>query len=107
MGNQEEKHGRKGSIKVDYWDAGTSTSFEAKNYNVQNSKGIYRLIRNVTGQLNYRVNHLPPGSTQVIYVDVRGQNISRETWNKITERISKKAIKGAKYEVRRIVEVKD
>lgn len=39
------------------------------------------MINNVTKQVEQRIQHLPSGSRQTIFVDIRGQKISDDTLN--------------------------
>lgn len=70
LDGQEVKYGTKGSSRPDFC-IGTSCSIEVKNYDIQkNSRG---LIENVVSQALVRQQNLPPGMTQTVKIDVRGQ----------------------------------
>ena len=84
---EEVPYGTKGSIRVDYYTSGTS--IEVKNYNVETPQGRNNLIRNISRQAKERQQHLPPGTTQRIKLDVRGQNITRKELNDLLDRIMK------------------
>lgn len=82
---QQVPYGTRGSTRPEYYRPGTSV--EVKNYNVQTPQGRTRLINNVTRQAQHRAANLPPGTTQRVYLDVRGQNISRAELRQLTNDI--------------------
>ncbi len=52
--------------------------------------GKYNLVNNVTKQVEQRVQHLPSGSRQTIFIDIRGQNVSDDTLNYVFDSINNK-----------------
>lgn len=86
---EEVPYGTKGSVRPEGYKNGAS--LEVKNYNLVNKNGANNLINNVSKQINQRLDNLPSGTMQNIVVDIRGQNVSTETINKVVEGIKKKA----------------
>ncbi|MEQ6334287.1 hypothetical protein [Sphingobium sp. MK2] len=81
----EVPYGTKGSARPEYYNPGSS--IEVKNYSVETARGRSNLVRNVSGQAVDRARNLPPGTAQNVYIDVRGQNVSRTDLNAIISRI--------------------
>ncbi|GAN64152.1 hypothetical protein AA0313_1946 [Acetobacter indonesiensis NRIC 0313] len=70
-------------------DTATGESYEVKNYNIaKNSSG---LISNVIKQIIQRASQLPKDTQQNVVIDVRGQNVSRETAMTIVKKIIEKS----------------
>ncbi len=88
LNGQEVPYGTKGSVRPEYYN--NNHSVEVKNYNLENKNGKYNLVNNVTKQVEQRVQHLPSGSRQTIFVDIRGQNISDDTLNYVFNNINNK-----------------
>jgi hypothetical protein len=86
---QEVKYGTKGSSRPELYRPGDSV--EAKNYDVTTSAGRSRLVSNVTGQAKQRLTNLPPGTTQAVTVDVRGQAVTPETLDALASRIASRS----------------
>jgi hypothetical protein len=87
----EVPYGTKGSTRPDYFASGRNGSVEVKNYNVETALGRDRLVTNVTQQAIYRATHLPSGSSQTVYLDVRGQNVSRQQLNDMIDSMVKRS----------------
>jgi RHS repeat-associated protein len=68
----EVKYGTKSSSRPDYYKEGSSV--DIKNYNIETAKGQSRLVDRVSEQAMGRAKNLPPGTTQKVQVDARGQN---------------------------------
>lgn len=86
---QEVPYGTKGSTRPEYYKPGTSV--EVKNYNLQTPQGRNSLVNNVTKQAQHRAANLPPGTTQEVHLDVRGQNVSRSDLQQLTNDIVSKS----------------
>lgn len=85
----EVPYGTKGSVRPEYYKAGTSV--EVKNYNVETPAGRASLERNVVNQATQRTKDLPVGTTQKLTIDVRGQNVSRAQMNEVLTNIETKS----------------
>jgi len=85
----EVPYGTKGSVRPEYYRKGSS--IEVKNYNLQTSKGRGSLVNNVSRQAKDRATHLPPGTKQEVYVDIRGQAVSRADLTSVKTRIVSKS----------------
>jgi RHS repeat-associated protein len=68
---QEVKYGTEGSVRPEGYQPGAT--IEVKNYNVTTESGKASLISNVVEQVKQRASNLPPGTTQRITLDLRGQ----------------------------------
>lgn len=86
---KEVPYGTKGSSRPDFYKKGSS--IEVKNYKVTTPEGRSRLIRNVTNQINKRINDLPEKTGQTIIIDVRGQNVSNDVLRGIRDKILEKS----------------
>lgn len=98
----EVPYGTKGSVRPEQYKPGSS--IEVKNYNLETAAGRRSLTRNISTQAKARANHLPEGTTQKVYIDARGQNVSRSDLNKTIDAIVKKSndsIKKADIEILR------
>jgi hypothetical protein len=84
----EVQHGTKHSSRPDFYIKGHS--IEVKNYNLTTSSGRSNLVRNVSKQINKRINDLPSGTKQTVIIDVRGQNISRDVLRDVRNRINER-----------------
>jgi hypothetical protein len=82
-------YGTKGSIRPDLYKP--EISVEVKNYDVQTDDGQKRLIDNVIQQSIERAKHLPNGTSQSLIIDVRGQQIDRNTLESIVDEITKES----------------
>jgi filamentous hemagglutinin len=72
---QEVPYGTSGSVRPDYC-LGNVCSVEVKNYNITtNSNG---LVSNVSQQAIDRAANLPPGMTQTVVIDIRGQTVTTQ-----------------------------
>jgi RHS repeat-associated protein len=71
---KEVPYGTKGSVRPDYYKAGSSV--DIKNYNVETANGRSNLVNNISKQYYQRSTHLPQGTKQSVMIDVRGQNVS-------------------------------
>ncbi|CAM8819863.1 DUF6861 domain-containing protein [Burkholderia pseudomallei] len=83
---QEVPYGTKGSTRPDWYKDGSSV--EVKNYNIETSAGQERLIDNVSKQAIYRAQELPPNTVQSLFVDVRGQAVSRGELQNVIQAIT-------------------
>ncbi|REC61460.1 hypothetical protein DRF65_16110 [Chryseobacterium pennae] len=85
----------KGSTRPDlYRDGGIIRkphSIEVKNYDISSNKGRNSLKKELVRQYNQRINDLPPGTKQTAIIDIRGQNVSKETLNGLKNDILKEA----------------
>ena len=71
-GGVEVPYGTARSVRPD-WCVGSACSVEVKNYNIATNK--QGLIRNVSQQAVRRQQELPPGMTQQVVIDIRGQSV--------------------------------
>ena len=85
---EEVSHGAAGSSRPDFYSNGHSV--EVKNYNIETSNGINNLANNVSKQVNERVGNLPPGTSQTVAIDVRGQTYTSETLEEVLGKITDK-----------------
>ncbi|MBF0846944.1 RHS repeat-associated core domain-containing protein [Streptococcus danieliae] len=90
LDGQEVPYGTKGSVRPEYY--GNKHSIEVKNYNLESRNGKYNLVNNVIKQIEQRAQHLPLGSRQTIFVDIRGQNVSDDTLNYVFYSINNKTL---------------
>lgn len=84
---KEVPYGTKGSIRPDYYNE--KHSIDLKNYTLTTASGRSNLVRNITAQYNKRLPILPEGTIQEFTVDVRGQDVSRETLANLIKQIKK------------------
>ncbi len=80
------QYGTKGSTRPDWYKDGSSV--EVKNYNIETPAGQERLIDNVSNQAIYRAQQLPPDTVQSLFVDIRGQVVSRGELQNVIQSIS-------------------
>ncbi|WP_241012855.1 MULTISPECIES: DUF4150 domain-containing protein [Burkholderia] len=83
---KEVPYGTKGSTRPDWYKDGSSV--EVKNYNIETPAGQERLIDNVSNQAIYRAQQLPQNTVQSLYVDIRGQEVSRGALQNVIQSIS-------------------
>ncbi|MDI9648015.1 DUF4150 domain-containing protein [Burkholderia cenocepacia] len=83
---KEVPYGTKGSTRPDWYKDGSSV--EVKNYNIETPAGQERLIDNVSNQAIYRAQQLPPDTVQSLFVDIRGQVVSRGELQNVIQSIS-------------------
>lgn len=88
----EVKYGTKGSVRPDLYKTGSSV--EVKNYSLHGEKQAQALVKNVTTQYNQRKDMLPPDTQQIVWIDVRGQNVPRERLDWIQNQILSKTQMG-------------
>lgn len=88
LDGQEVPYGTKGSVRPEYYN--NKHSVEVKNYNLESKNGKYNLVNNVIKQVEQRVQHLPSGSRQTVFIDVRGQEVSDDTLSYIFDAINNK-----------------
>uniref|UniRef100_UPI0004A29347 hypothetical protein n=1 Tax=Streptococcus suis TaxID=1307 RepID=UPI0004A29347 len=88
LDGQEVPYGTKGSVRPEYYN--NKHSVEVKNYNLESKNGKYNLVNNVIKQVEQRVQHLPSGSRQTVFIDVRGQDVSDDTLSYIFDAINNK-----------------
>ncbi|MFI0429548.1 hypothetical protein [Mariniflexile sp. HMF6888] len=74
-------------------------AIEIKNYALTTRGKISNLIGTVADQANYRYYNLPSGTSQSVYIDITGQNVSKELQNEIIDRINNKLEKGVEITV--------
>ncbi|QPA30751.1 hypothetical protein [Thermaerobacillus caldiproteolyticus] len=84
----EVQHGTKHSSRPDFYIKGHS--IEVKNYKLTTPSGRSNLVRNVSKQINKRINDLPSGTKQTVIIDVRGQSISRDVLRDVRNRINER-----------------
>jgi hypothetical protein len=97
----EVKYGTKSSSRPDYYKEGSSV--DIKNYNIETAKGQSRLVDRVSEQAMGRAKNLPPGTTQKVQVDARGQNAPPSAKN-LGARIEENSQGAVKAENVRVVE---
>lgn len=89
----EVAYGTSGSVRPDLYKAGENgkpgTSIDVKNYDVVSEQGKSSLVSNIKKQYYERVDNLPKVTNQIVIIDVRGQNISKEDMAALRERIMK------------------
>ncbi len=85
---KEVPYGTKGSVRPD-WCLGNVCSIEVKNYDIHTNRT--GLINIITEQATKRVQHLPKGMKQEIWIDVRGQKNSIKDRLDIQNRIYQKS----------------
>jgi len=88
LGGTRVRGSPRGSTRPDSWIEGDLISFEAKNYDLSCPSG---LVSNVAEQATERARHLPPGSTQKVVIDVRGQSVDRERLVDVARRIQERS----------------
>ena len=89
-GGKEVDYGTEGSAVPEYYNFATKQSIEVKNYDLTSRSKISNLINNISDQANYRHINLPEGSAQKVYIDITGQNVSKELQDEIINRIKEK-----------------
>ena len=77
-------YGTKGSVRPDITLGGT-TQIEVKNYNIKNNTS--GLINTLNRQLDTRNLNLPPGHTQQVFIDARGQGLTQLEISKLGEKL--------------------
>ena len=58
------------STRLDFYKV--LESIEVKNYNISTGRGRFRFVDNVSRQAIKRMAHMSKGTTQTLYVDIRG-----------------------------------
>lgn len=66
-----------GSTRPDFIFHDLSHCIEVKNYVVSSESGISRLVSDVSAQALKRQTQLPMGMQQHVFIDVRGQIVSK------------------------------
>jgi RHS repeat-associated protein len=79
------KYGTKGSVRPEGYKIGES--IEVKNYDVTTKKGVNSVVDNVSKQIIQRQSNLPSGTAQKVVIDIRGQKISGQAMQDITNKI--------------------
>jgi hypothetical protein len=74
LGGRQVPSGTQSSVRPDWF--GNGEAVEVKNYNVQTTTGRSRLVRVLGAQLQARADNLPEGTTQRVFIDIRGQELS-------------------------------
>lgn len=80
------RYGADGSVRPDFLD-GDAHFIEAKSYDLADPASRARLYRTVGEQARARLQNLPPGSRQSIYLDGRGFAIPRSYLERIPRNI--------------------
>ena len=80
------KRGTSGSVRPDYVIG--NEAFEIKNYDI--NKNSSALVKTISEQAIKREKHLPKGMKQQIIIDVRGQEVTQQTLDSISQKIQKK-----------------
>jgi hypothetical protein len=83
---KEVPYGTEGSTRPDWYKPGSS--IEVKNYNIETQAGQDQLIQNVSDQAISRATQLPPNTVQSVFLDVRGQQASTETLDRVIQSIT-------------------
>lgn len=78
-------YGKKGSVRPDFYKE--ENSVEIKNYNLSSPSNVNKMIKTIEQQYIQRVGHLPPGTKQMVVIDILGQNVSKAQCINIMERI--------------------
>ena len=86
LNGQRVPHGTTGSTRPDVYFPGES--IDIKNYNLTTSGGRSGLVRDVVAQAQTRATNLPVGDIQRVVIDVRGQNVSVTTLNRVSAQIA-------------------
>jgi filamentous hemagglutinin len=73
--NEQVPYGTKGSTRPDLTISATH-HVEVKNYDILTNASS--LISTLNKQLGYRQDQLPPGSTQSVVIDARGQGLTQK-----------------------------
>lgn len=89
LGGDEVPSGTPGSVRPDWYAPGDGV--EVKNYDVESSSGRARLVSTLGEQLEARTQHLPAGTHQTVYVDIRGQHLSPADSTALAERIASRS----------------
>ncbi len=95
LGRKIVDYGTEGSARPEFFNEALKMAIEVKNYALTARGKISNLISNISGQVNYRHYNLPTGTSQSIYIDITGQNVSKELQTEIIDRINSKLEKGA------------
>ena len=90
-----EKYGSRPDVVIPNED-GSVIAWEVKNYNLENNYN--QLIYSLRDEIGRRVVDLPPGSTQEIYLDVRGRGYSKSFINEVIGKI-KAALSDIYYDI--------
>ena len=89
LNGKQVPYGTPGSVRPDFMSTDGTMSFEVKNYDIStNSNG---LINNVSQQAIDRAANLPPGTTQNVVIDIRGQTVTPAQRSAIIQGIVQKS----------------
>jgi hypothetical protein len=89
LGGREVNSGTPGSVRPDWYAVGDAV--EVKNYDVQTAAGRGRLVNVLGDQLQARVEHLPEGTAQRVFIDIRGQELPIAERVALAERIAERS----------------
>ena len=79
-----------GQITPEGTDTNTNTFVYVYNHDLSSIEKVDRTIRFILGRLIYYDNHLPKDSNHRIKIDIRGQQINRETCDFIFHELKQK-----------------
>ena len=89
LSQAEVNYGMPGSVRPEFYRSGSSV--EVKNYNIETVRGRASLVRNVLSQVASRSINLPPNTTRSLYIDIRGQNVSRSVTDRLAIRLQSRS----------------
>ncbi|MBR2409224.1 MAG: hypothetical protein IKB07_09780 [Lachnospiraceae bacterium] len=92
INGKEVPYGTKGSVRPDYYKAGSS--IDIKNYNIESANGRNNLARNIEKQYYQRAENLPKGTQQSVMIDVRGQSVTDADTSALYDNIMKRTENG-------------
>ena len=86
------KHFKQLQAAINYGTATGSAECQPNFFcNLFQARGnISNLVSNISEQANYRNINLPAGSSQTVFIDVTGQNATKDLQNEIISRIKEK-----------------
>lgn len=91
LDGKQVPYGTPGSTRPDIAvtdpESGVITAIEVKNYELGNNASVEKLCTVITAQVSHRVENMPPGTQQIIVIDVRGQNLTPERIEEIKAQI--------------------
>jgi hypothetical protein len=86
LGGRPVPSGTQNSVRPDWF--GNGEAVEVKNYDVQSANGRSRLVRVLGAQIQARADNLPEGTTQRVFIDIRGQDLSAAERTALAQRIA-------------------
>jgi hypothetical protein len=86
LGGRRVPSGTENSVRPDWF--GNGEAIEVKNYDVQSVAGRSRLVRVLGEQLRARTENLPAGTSQRVFIDIRGQQLAPAERVALAQRIA-------------------